>query len=104
MVIATQNPIEQEGTYPLPEAQVDRFLLKARVDYPKKDEERQVLDRMLAGEAPPVARVLSGDDVRGLARRGARGLLWTSACATTWWRWCTPPAGRARPGCPRWPT
>ncbi len=69
LVFATQNPIEQEGTYPLPEAQVDRFLLKARVEYPKKDEERQVLDRMLAGEAPPVARVLSGDDVRGLARR-----------------------------------
>jgi len=69
LVFATQNPIEQEGTYPLPEAQVDRFLLKARVDYPKKDEERQVLDRMLSGEVPPVARVLSHDDVQGLARR-----------------------------------
>ncbi|MCM2257884.1 MAG: AAA family ATPase, partial [Vicinamibacteria bacterium] len=45
LVFATQNPIEQEGTYPLPEAQVDRFLLKVKVDYPKKDEERQVLDR-----------------------------------------------------------
>ncbi len=69
LVFATQNPIEQEGTYPLPEAQVDRFLLKARVDYPKRDEERQVLDRMLSGEVPPVARVLSHDDVQGLARR-----------------------------------
>jgi MoxR-like ATPase len=47
LVLATQNPIEQEGTYPLPEAQIDRFLLKVRVDYPKKDEERQILDRML---------------------------------------------------------
>jgi MoxR-like ATPase len=69
LVFATQNPIEQEGTYPLPEAQVDRFLLKATVDYPKKEEERQILDRMISGEVPPVARVLSGDDVRRLTRR-----------------------------------
>jgi MoxR-like ATPase len=69
LVFATQNPIEQEGTYPLPEAQVDRFLLKAKVDYPTKAEERQVLDRMISGEAPPVARVLSGDAVRRLADR-----------------------------------
>jgi MoxR-like ATPase len=47
LVFATQNPIEQEGTYPLPEAQVDRFLMKTRIDYPKKEEERQILDRML---------------------------------------------------------
>ena len=46
LVLATQNPIEQEGTYPLPEAQVDRFMLKLIVDYPGKDEERQILDRM----------------------------------------------------------
>ena len=69
LVFATQNPIEQEGTYPLPEAQVDRFLLKAKVDYPKKEEERQILDRMLSGELPPVARVLTADDVRRLAKR-----------------------------------
>ena len=69
LVMATQNPIEQEGTYPLPEAQVDRFLLKAKVDYPTKAEERQILDRMVSGEAPPVARVLSGDAVRRLADR-----------------------------------
>src|SRR5512145_2755391 len=69
LVFATQNPIEQEGTYPLPEAQVDRFLLKVKVDYPSKAEERQVLDRMVSGEAPAVARVLSGDAVRRLARR-----------------------------------
>jgi MoxR-like ATPase len=69
LVFATQNPIEQEGTYPLPEAQVDRFLLKATVDYPKKEEERQILDRMISGEVPSVARVLSGDDVRRLTRR-----------------------------------
>jgi MoxR-like ATPase len=69
LVFATQNPIEQEGTYPLPEAQVDRFLLKARVDYPSKAEERQILDRMIGGEAPPVARVLSCDQVLRLAGR-----------------------------------
>jgi MoxR-like ATPase len=51
LVLATQNPIEHEGTYPLPEAQVDRFLLKLDVGYPTRDEERQILDRM-AGRAP----------------------------------------------------
>ena len=69
LVFATQNPIEQEGTYPLPEAQVDRFLLKARVDYPTQAEERQVLDRMISGEAPAVAKVLTADTVRRLASR-----------------------------------
>ncbi len=69
LVFATQNPIEQEGTYPLPEAQVDRFLLKAKVDYPTRTEERQILDRMISGEAPSVSRVLAGDTVRDLTRR-----------------------------------
>jgi len=46
MVLATQNPIEQEGTYPLPEAQLDRFMLKIKIDYPNKSEERRILDRM----------------------------------------------------------
>jgi len=69
LVFATQNPIEQEGTYPLPEAQIDRFLLKARVGYPTRAEERQVLDRMVSGEAPSVSRVLSGDAVRRLSKR-----------------------------------
>ncbi len=46
LVLATQNPIEQEGTYPLPEAQVDRFMLKVRIDYPSKDEEHEILKRM----------------------------------------------------------
>jgi MoxR-like ATPase len=69
LVFATQNPIEQEGTYPLPEAQVDRFLLKARVDYPKRDEERQILDRMLSGELPPVSRVLAAGQLHALVKR-----------------------------------
>jgi len=46
LVLATQNPIEQEGTYPLPEAQLDRFMLKIKIDYPKKEDERIILDRM----------------------------------------------------------
>jgi len=69
LVFATQNPIEQEGTYPLPEAQIDRFLLKAKVDYPAKQDERQILDRMLSGEAPPVSRVLTRDAVQRLGAR-----------------------------------
>ncbi|MEO0079805.1 MAG: MoxR family ATPase [candidate division WOR-3 bacterium] len=52
LVLATQNPIEQEGTYPLPEAQTDRFLLKLRISYPSKDEERQIVDRMTTGVEP----------------------------------------------------
>ena len=47
-VLATQNPIEQEGTYPLPEAQLDRFMLKIKIGYPEKAEERLILDRMAA--------------------------------------------------------
>src|SRR5262245_12964896 len=69
LVFATQNPIEHEGTYPLPEAQVDRFLLKAKVEYPKREEEREILDRMISGQVPPVARVLEGDAVRRLSLR-----------------------------------
>jgi MoxR-like ATPase len=58
LVLATQNPIEQEGTYPLPEAQLDRFLFKVRVEYPSRLEEREVLVRMSGGEPIPVKRVL----------------------------------------------
>ncbi|HZW10896.1 MAG TPA: AAA family ATPase, partial [Phycisphaerales bacterium] len=53
LVLATQNPIEQEGTYPLPEAQVDRFMLKLRVGYPSRDEEKEIMKRMAGGE--PIA-------------------------------------------------
>ncbi len=52
LVLATQNPIEQEGTYPLPEAQVDRFMLKLKIAYPTREEERQILDRMATTRAP----------------------------------------------------
>jgi MoxR-like ATPase len=59
LVLATQNPIEQEGTYPLPEAQVDRFMLKLRVGYPTRNEEREIMRRMAGGEAIPVKAVAS---------------------------------------------
>jgi len=59
LVLATQNPIEQEGTYPLPEAQVDRFMLKLSVDYPSRDEERQILDLMATTEPPPQPSVVT---------------------------------------------
>jgi MoxR-like ATPase len=59
MVLATQNPIEHEGTYPLPEAQLDRFLLKAVVGYPERQEERQILEMNLSGQFPPVRRLVS---------------------------------------------
>jgi MoxR-like ATPase len=68
LVLATQNPIEQEGTYPLPEAQVDRFLLKLRVRYPDKDEERVILERMGGGEAPHATPVISPEDIAGFRR------------------------------------
>ncbi len=58
LVLATQNPIEQEGTYPLPEAQLDRFMLKVKVDYPSKEEEIKVIDRMAGSAAEPHASVV----------------------------------------------
>ena len=57
LVLATQNPIEQEGTYPLPEAQVDRFMLKLRVGYPTRDEEKEIMRRMASGHAIDVRHV-----------------------------------------------
>ena len=57
LVLATQNPIEQEGTYPLPEAQVDRFMLKLRVGYPPRDEEREIMRRMASGHPIEVRHV-----------------------------------------------
>ena len=59
LVFATQNPIEQQGTYPLPEAQVDRFMLKVKVTYPTMDEERRIVDHLAQGPLPAVDRVVS---------------------------------------------
>ena len=72
LVLATQNPIEQEGTYPLPEAQVDRFMLKVLVDYPKRDEERSIVDRVTGAEWDDVRAVISPEQIvraRGMVRR-----------------------------------
>lgn len=73
-VLATQNPVEQEGTYPLPEAQIDRFLMKVKVDYPSHEEERQMLDLVTRpreqSEAPPP--VASIDDIRRLQSLSSR--------------------------------
>ena len=63
LVMATQNPIEQEGTYPLPEAQVDRFMLKVVVSYPKKEEEKLIIRMNNQGEFPKASRVLSPEDI-----------------------------------------
>jgi MoxR-like ATPase len=71
LVLATQNPIEQEGTYPLPEAQVDRFMLKLKITYPTKEEERQILQRMGADELPEVQKVITVDKI--LAARSVVG-------------------------------
>jgi len=68
LVLATQNPIESEGTYPLPEAQLDRFLLKVHVGYPTRSDEREILQRMSGGEPIPVAAVLEPAVVLELRR------------------------------------
>ncbi|HET9983523.1 MAG TPA: MoxR family ATPase [Longimicrobiales bacterium] len=63
LVLATQNPIEQEGTYPLPEAQVDRFMLKLRVGYPGKDSEKEIMRRMAGQEPAPLSTVAAPEDI-----------------------------------------
>ena len=65
-VFATRNPIEQEGTYPLPEAQLDRFLLEIHVDYPSENEEREIARRTTSADVGTVPRVVSADEVRAL--------------------------------------
>ena len=61
--MATQNPVEQEGTYPLPEAQVDRFMLKVVIDYPDKEEEKIIIQHNLAKTFPTVNAVLKTDAI-----------------------------------------
>ncbi|MCP3903893.1 MAG: AAA domain-containing protein [Planctomycetes bacterium] len=71
-VLATQNPIEQEGTYPLPEAQLDRFMFNVLIDYPTEDQELEVVRRTTALQDPQVSPVLSGEDVlriQGIVRQ-----------------------------------
>jgi len=70
MVMATQNPIEQEGTYPLPEAQVDRFMLKCKVDYPSKDDERRIMNRFTRDNKIETNTVMSVEQIHAM-----RGIL-----------------------------
>jgi len=67
-VLATQNPIEQEGTYPLPEAQLDRFMFEVKVDYPSLDEEREILRRTTGGESVAPESVVGAEELLGLQR------------------------------------
>jgi MoxR-like ATPase len=67
-VLATQNPIEQEGTYPLPEAQLDRFMLELRIDYPSRQEEEQIAEQTTGAAEPRVARVLGAAELVALQR------------------------------------
>jgi MoxR-like ATPase len=69
LVLATQNPIEQEGTYPLPEAQVDRFMLKLHVGYPSRQEEKEIMRRMAGGQAIPIDAVASPGMILEARRR-----------------------------------
>ncbi|GAG29308.1 unnamed protein product, partial [marine sediment metagenome] len=73
MVLATQNPIEQEGTYPLPEAQLDRFMLKAVITYPSRREEKEILERYVAAPPPPVAPVATPEAILA-AREGVEAV------------------------------
>ena len=63
LVMATQNPIEQEGTYPLPEAQVDRFMLKVIIGYPKKEEEKQIIRQNIYGETTEIKPVVKPSEI-----------------------------------------
>ncbi len=74
LVLATQNPIEQEGTYPLPEAQVDRFMLKLSVGYPNKDEELEILRRVAGGPMHAVSPVITPEEI--LRARGAVRMIY----------------------------
>ena len=63
MVVATENPVEMEGTYPLPEAQLDRFIMKVWLDYPSQEEEVDIMRRQISGESPSVAAITSGEEI-----------------------------------------
>ncbi|MGH8015693.1 MAG: AAA family ATPase [Candidatus Zixiibacteriota bacterium] len=73
LVLATQNPIEQEGTYPLPEAQVDRFMLMVKIGYPSPKEEREIMDRYSVNETPVAAKVIDPKEILG-AREVVRNI------------------------------
>jgi MoxR-like ATPase len=105
LVLATQNPIEQEGTYPLPEAQVDRFMLKLSVGYPTRQEEREIVRRMASTRPVTVEPVVSLDDIMPPASWSTPSSS-TRRSTTTPSRSSAPPASRAgsrAPTRPSWP-
>jgi len=87
LVLATQNPIEQEGTYPLPEAQVDRFMLKLKINYPTREEERLIMDRMTSGKSIDIKAVvhpreiLSASGLKNMPRPSCRTGKAGTSCA-----------------------
>ena len=87
-VIATQNPIEQEGTYPLPEAQLDRFMFNIKVDYPTLDEEKRILAMATQDEAPELTKVLSGKADREHAEADPQRAGRRLRAGTTSRGWC----------------
>ncbi len=68
LVLATQNPIDQEGTYTLPEAQVDRFLMKLKIGYPRKEDEREIINRMGSNSTPTVNPIISGETIQRIQK------------------------------------
>ncbi len=98
-VMATQNPIEQEGTYPLPEAQLDRFFFKLLVTYAGRDEMATILDRTTAGEFPTPECVMDGERFAA-GRRWCARCWWPNRCKTTpsVWCWRRIPAANSRRG------
>ncbi len=94
LVLATQNPIEHEGTYPLPEAQVDRFMLKLVVNYPERDDECEIVKRIAVQEVVETTKpVLSAAAIAEFARL-CRAFTSTNASNVMWSIWCA----RSRPG------
>ena len=73
--MATQNPIEQEGTYPLPEAQTDRFMMKVVIDYPTLEEEKKIIRENIGGGLPTVTPVTTADDILRPAPWCVRSIL-----------------------------
>ena len=93
LVLATQNPIDQEGTYPLPEAQLDRFMFKVLVDYPSYAEERTILDTMaFTSPETRVQPVIQLDEILRMRRSSSTRSTSTTASANTSCRSCSPPA------------
>ena len=82
--MATQNPIEQEGTYPLPEAQVDRFMLKVLISYPKKEEEAQIIRQQIRPESQQIRPVVSIADILELRRLAAEVISMRRSSAISW--------------------